>query len=104
MKRKLTIAIAFSQESNLIFLDEPTSSIDPVARHEIWQVINQTHAESHKPIVICTHTPKEADILGQHYIIMNEGKILITGSREELIKKAEIKPTLMALFNSSIFF
>ncbi|MES1902650.1 MAG: hypothetical protein MHPSP_001646 [Paramarteilia canceri] len=94
MKRKVTLFIAFLGNPSTIILDEPTSSIDPVARQQIWQLIN-SKASFEKTIIICTHTPKEADILGNYYFIIDEGNIKVSGTRKELITETGMKPKLL---------
>ncbi|MES1904136.1 MAG: hypothetical protein MHPSP_004697, partial [Paramarteilia canceri] len=82
-----------------IILDEPTSSIDPVARQEIWQLINKMQNEQ-KTIIICTHTPKEADLLGDYYFILSERKIQKESTRKHLITETGINPKLLIFISN----
>ncbi|MES1904547.1 MAG: hypothetical protein MHPSP_000557 [Paramarteilia canceri] len=93
MKRKITLSLAFLGNPSIIFLDEPTSSIDPVARQQIWNMINSLQ-NSESSIIICTHTPKEADILGSYFLIMNDGKISDSGTRDEILNKCNLSEKL----------
>lgn len=63
LRRRTSVAIAFIGDSNVIILDEPTSSIDPNGRRAIWDVILKNRAG--KTIILCTHHLDEADRLGE---------------------------------------
>ncbi|MEN2496469.1 MAG: hypothetical protein MHMPM18_005227 [Marteilia pararefringens] len=95
MRRKLTMALTFSTDSLAVFLDEPTSSIDPIARAEIWKIIDSLNSQGNHSILICTHTPKEADILGQYYIVMDQGTIKKCGFREEVFRSENLYQKIM---------
>eukprot|EP00656_Telonema_subtile_P042415 TRINITY_DN47_c0_g1_i1.p1 TRINITY_DN47_c0_g1~~TRINITY_DN47_c0_g1_i1.p1 ORF type:complete len:2009 (+),score=485.82 TRINITY_DN47_c0_g1_i1:73-6099(+) len=79
MKRKLSIAIALIGGSHLIFLDEPTSGMDPYSRRTTWTVIR--NLLSRDPVLIfTTHFMDEADILGDRIAIMSHGQLRCCGS------------------------
>ncbi|KAF0685093.1 Aste57867_22967 [Aphanomyces stellatus] len=78
MKRKLALAIAFLGDSSIVFLDEPTSGMDPYSRRSSWEVImNNRH---NRIVVLTTHFMDEADILGDRIAIMAEGELRCCGS------------------------
>lgn len=77
-KRKLSVAIAFIGNSRVVFLDEPTSGMDPYSRRFTWNVIRQ-HREG-RVIVLTTHFMDEADLLGDRIAIMGDGKLRCVGS------------------------
>ena len=77
-KRKLSVGIAFIGGSNIIFLDEPTSGMDPYSRRFTWNLIRQ-HREG-RVIVLTTHFMDEADLLGDRIAIMGDGKLLCCGT------------------------
>jgi len=78
MKRKLSLAIAFCGGSKVVFLDEPTSGMDPFSRRFIWNVIRQNRQD--RCIVLTTHFMDEADLLGDRIAIMAEGQLRCVGS------------------------
>lgn len=78
MKRKLSVAIAFSGESKTVLLDEPTSGMDPFSRRFTWDVIR--HYRQDRCIILTTHFMDEADILGDRIAIMAEGQLRCAGS------------------------
>ena len=85
-KRRLGIAMALVGEPDLIFLDEPTTGLDPSARRELWALIQSLRAAG-KTILLTTHYLDEAEHLADDVAIMNRGKIVARGSPEELIRR-----------------
>jgi len=77
-KRKLSVGIAFIGGSRVVFLDEPTSGMDPYSRRFTWNVIKQ-YREG-RVIILTTHFMDEADLLGDRIAIMGDGKLLCCGS------------------------
>jgi ATP-binding cassette, subfamily A (ABC1), member 3 len=77
-KRKLSVAIAFIGGSRIVFLDEPTSGMDPYSRRFTWNVIRQ-HREG-RVVVLTTHFMDEADLLGDRIAIMGDGQLQCCGS------------------------
>jgi len=78
MKRKLSVAIAFCGGSEVIFLDEPTSGMDPFSRRFTWNVIRQYR--ENRCIILTTHFMDEADLLGDRIAIMAQGRLVCAGS------------------------
>lgn len=78
MKRKLSLAIAFCGDSKIIFLDEPTSGMDPFSRRFTWNVIRENRSD--RCIVLTTHFMDEADILGDRIAILSQGHLRCVGS------------------------
>lgn len=91
MIRKLEIAQAILHQPQILFLDEPTVGLDPVARSQVWQLMEQLRIEFGTTIFLTTHFLEEADTLCHRVVIMNQGKEIITGSPTEL-KAAIGKP------------
>ncbi|XP_076323090.1 uncharacterized protein LOC143232010 isoform X1 [Tachypleus tridentatus] len=78
MQRRLCVALAFVGGSKLIILDEPTSSVDPVARRNIWDlIVKYRHGRT---ILLTTHHMDEADILSDRVAMIHRGKLLCYGS------------------------
>ncbi|CAK4490566.1 unnamed protein product, partial [Aphanomyces euteiches] len=78
MKRKLSLAIALLGDSKIVFLDEPTSDMDPYSRRSSWEIIMNNRPN--RIVVLTTHFMDEADILGDHIAIMAEGELRCCGS------------------------
>ncbi|CAD8056529.1 unnamed protein product [Paramecium primaurelia] len=78
-KRKLSLAISLIGQSKVIFLDEPTSGMDPISRKKIWDILIQVKSEG-KSLVLTTHHLDEAEVLSERIAIMAKGKLLTVGS------------------------
>ncbi|GAN79168.1 ABC transporter [Acidocella aminolytica 101 = DSM 11237] len=81
-KQRLALACALMHEPDILFLDEPTSGVDPLARREFWQRINAL-AEGGVTVLVTTHFMDEAEYC-DHLVIMAQGRILATGTSEAL--------------------
>jgi len=86
MKRRLILARALLNHPSLLILDEPTTGLDPQARHLIWHRVRSLKAEG-TTILLTTHYMEEASQLCDRVILMDRGKILLTGTPADLIKK-----------------
>ena len=96
MKRRLTLARALINDPDLIFLDEPTTGLDPQARHLIWQRLRQLAAQG-KTVFLTTHFMDEAERLCDRLAIMDNGRIMAQGTPRELIS-AHIEPQVVEVF------
>ena len=96
MKRRLTLARALINDPDLIFLDEPTTGLDPQARHLIWQRLRQLAAQG-KTIFLTTHFMDEAERLCDRLAIMDHGRIMAMGTPRELVG-AHIEPQVVEVF------
>jgi ABC-2 type transport system ATP-binding protein len=86
MKRRLNIAISLVMGTEIIFLDEPTTGLDPQAKHAVWEYI--TELKNHKKtMILLTHDMHEAEILCDRILILDKGLIIANGSPHELIQK-----------------
>ncbi len=86
MKRRLTIARALINEPDLVILDEPTTGLDPQARHLLWDRLYRLKQEG-ATLIITTHYMDEAEQLCDRLVVMDKGKIVAEGSPRELIEK-----------------
>jgi lipooligosaccharide transport system ATP-binding protein len=86
MKRRLTIARALINDPELVILDEPTTGLDPQARHVIWARLNELRDRG-TTLILTTHYMEEAERLCDELVIMDHGVILDQGSPQQLIKK-----------------
>jgi len=96
MKRRLTLARALINDPDLIFLDEPTTGLDPQARHVIWERLRQLLAQG-KTIFLTTHFMDEAERLCHRLAIMDRGRMIAGGSPRELVA-AHIEPQVIEVF------
>jgi ABC-2 type transport system ATP-binding protein len=85
LKQRLGIAISLVNDPEVVFLDEPTTGLDPRARREVWVVL-QGLKKKGKTIILTTHYMEEAELLADRVAIMSKGKIIAIGSPEELIE------------------
>jgi lipooligosaccharide transport system ATP-binding protein len=84
MRRRLTLARALVNDPEILFLDEPTTGLDPQARHLIWDRLRRLMARG-KTIVLTTHFMEEAERLCDRLAIVDRGRIIATGSPQALI-------------------
>ena len=96
MKRRLTLARALVNDPDLIFLDEPTTGLDPQARHLIWGRLKQLLSEG-KTIFLTTHFMDEAERLCDRLAIMDHGRIVAAGAPRELISR-NIEPQVVEVY------
>ena len=99
MKRRLTIARALVSEPDILMLDEPTTGLDPQARHILWDRLFRLK-ELGVTLVITTHFMDEAEQLCDRLVVMDKGKIMAEGSPLELIKVYSTKEVLEVRFGS----
>ena len=86
MKRRVLIAKALSHEPKVLFLDEPTASVDVELRKDMWEVIKRLR-EKGVTIILTTHYIEEAEEISSKVGIINNGKIILVDEKENLIKK-----------------
>ena len=84
MARRLDIAMGLLNRPKVLFLDEPTTGLDPEARSQMWTYISQLAAEEQMTIWITTHYMDEADNLTGHLAIVDSGRIVAHGTPDEL--------------------
>ncbi len=82
-KQRAMVATVISTEAPLLFLDEPTIGLDPFARRSVWESLRQL-TRSGSTILLTTHYLDEAEALSQHLYIIEEGRVLVAGTAEEL--------------------
>ncbi|OGB22543.1 MAG: nodulation factor ABC transporter ATP-binding protein NodI [Burkholderiales bacterium RIFCSPLOWO2_02_FULL_57_36] len=86
MKRRLTLARALVNDPDLIFMDEPTTGLDPQARHMIWERLKRLLADG-KTIFLTTHFMDEAERLCDRLAVIDHGRMIAEGSPRDLIKQ-----------------
>src|SRR6202162_4305482 len=105
MRRRLDIAMSLIGDPRIIFLDEPTTGLDPEGRIEVWQVI-QNLADSGTTVFLTTQHLDEAEKLADRIAILHNGTIIVSGTLEELrkllppakVEYVERQPTLEEIF------
>jgi lipooligosaccharide transport system ATP-binding protein len=93
MKRRLTIARALINEPDVILLDEPTTGLDPQARHAIWDRLYRLKRRG-ATLLLTTHYMDEAEQLCDRLVIMDAGKIIAEGSPRQLIDRYSTREVL----------
>ena len=105
MRRRLDIAMSLIGDPPVIFLDEPTTGLDPQARIEVWRAVRRL-AEQGTTVLLTTQYLDEAEQLADRIAILHQGRILVNGSLAELkqllppatVEYVEKQPTLEDVF------
>jgi lipooligosaccharide transport system ATP-binding protein len=97
MKRRLTLARALVNDPDIIFLDEPTTGLDPQARHLIWERLKQLKSAG-KTLILTTHFMDEAERLCDTLIVIDHGRKIAEGSPRQLIAE-QIEPQVVEVFD-----
>ncbi|MGC2457605.1 MAG: ATP-binding cassette domain-containing protein [Gallionellaceae bacterium] len=100
MKRRLTLARALVNDPDVIFLDEPTTGLDPQARHLIWQRLRELTAQG-KTLLLTTHFMDEAERLCHRLAILDQGRIIAEDSPQALIAR-HIEPQVVEVFGEPV--
>ena len=94
LKQRVGVAIALVNDPDIVFLDEPTTGLDPRARRDVWNAIAGLKNQG-KTVFLTTHYMEEAEYLADHIAIIHKGKIVAEGTLEELINKYGEKSKLL---------
>jgi ABC-2 type transport system ATP-binding protein len=105
MRRRLDLAMSLVGTPPILFLDEPTTGLDPEARIEVWKVVKEL-AHGGRTVFLTTQHLEEAEQLADHIAILHEGKIIASGTLRELqklfppaqVEYVEKQPTLEEIF------
>jgi ABC-2 type transport system ATP-binding protein len=85
-RQRLSVALALVNDPELVFLDEPTTGMDPAARRALWDVVLDLKAEG-RTVLLTTHYMEEAEVLCDRLAIMDHGRVLEEGTVNELISR-----------------
>ncbi len=99
MKRRLTLARALVNDPDIVFLDEPTTGLDPQARHLIWDRLKQLKSAG-KTLILTTHFMDEAERLCDRLIVIDHGRLIAEGSPRDLIA-AHIEPQVVEVYDEA---
>jgi lipooligosaccharide transport system ATP-binding protein len=99
MKRRLTIARALVNEPEIVLLDEPTTGLDPQARHLVWERLFRLKQQG-VTLVLTTHYMDEAEQLCDRLVVMDAGRIVAEGSPRELIERYSTREVVELRFAS----
>ncbi|WP_037355518.1 ABC transporter ATP-binding protein [Amycolatopsis orientalis] len=109
MRRRLDIAMSLIGNPQVIFLDEPTTGLDPQARNDVWRAVEEL-AEQGATVLLTTQYLEEAEHLADRIAILHEGRVLVNGTLDELkqllppakVEYVEKQPTLEDVFFSLV--
>ena len=96
MKRRVLIAKALSHEPTVLFLDEPSASVDVELRRDMWKIVKRLKQKG-VTIILTTHYIEEAEEIADRVGIINHGKIIIVDKKDELIKRLGEKKLILEL-------
>jgi len=99
MKRRLTLARALVNNPDIVFLDEPTTGLDPQARHLIWERLKQLKSAG-KTLILTTHFMDEAERLCDTLIVIDHGRKIAEGSPRQLIAE-HIEPQVIEVYDEA---
>lgn len=98
--QRLAIATAIINDPELVFLDEPTTGLDPQARRNSWEIISKLR-KSGKTIILTTHYMEEAEFLADRIYIFDQGRIIAEGTLKELIHSLQMNSIITFQINSN---
>lgn len=85
-RQRLMLALALANDPELLFLDEPTTGLDPQARHHLWDIVRRIKKNG-KTLILTTHYMEEAQILCDEIAIIDMGRIIVRGATDALIRE-----------------
>jgi ABC-2 type transport system ATP-binding protein len=89
-KQRLALALALVNDPEIVFLDEPTTGLDPQARRGVWDTIKQLQQEG-KTIILTTHYMEEAEELSDYIFIMDHGQVIQQGTVHDLVNSLQMQ-------------
>jgi len=85
--RRFSVVAALVNDPEVVFLDEPTTGLDPAARRTVWELIRTINRDEGRTVVLTTHYMEEAELLAARIAIINQGKIQVIDTPEALISR-----------------
>ncbi|MDR0681341.1 MAG: ABC transporter ATP-binding protein [Dysgonamonadaceae bacterium] len=86
-RQRLALAVALLNNPQILFLDEPTTGLDPHSRLDLWNILKNLKEKRETTLILTTHYMEEAESLCDHIIIIDEGKLLREGKLKDLLDK-----------------
>ena len=102
MRRRLDIGLGLIHEPSVLFLDEPTTGLDPEARARMWEELEQLAAAASLTVLLTTHYLEEADQLADRLAIVSRGRIVVEGTPEELKRRLQGDSVTVELGNGRV--
>ncbi len=84
-RQRLALGVALLNNPQILFLDEPTTGLDPHSRYDLWNILKELKDRGETTLILTTHYMEEAESLCDHIIIIDEGKILKEGNLKDLL-------------------
>ena len=100
MKRKVLVAMILSTEAEVIFMDEPTTGLDPISRREFWEMLQEIR--QNRFVVLTTHYLEEAEQLADMVGVLEEGRLIAFGTLDELRRRLRYNYSVKLLSRSAI--
>jgi ABC-2 type transport system ATP-binding protein len=100
MKQRLALARTLLHNPELLFLDEPTSDLDPEAAKQVQDLILEISGNDNRTVILCTHRLYEAERLCDRVAIMKNGRVAASGTLDEL--RAQVSPMIQVVFRFSV--
>jgi ABC-2 type transport system ATP-binding protein len=100
-KQRLSVATALVNDPEAVFLDEPTTGLDPQARHSFWDLIRDMQGEG-KTVIVTTHYMEEAEALCQRVAIMDQGRIMALATPRQMIRELAFDNTVECSFDGPV--
>ncbi len=101
MKRRVNIGVALMNSPKLLILDEPTVGIDPQSRNHILETIKRLNEDSGITVIYTSHYMEEVEYLCKRVAIVDHGKLIALGTKEELKEKLKVKDTLTVTYSKA---
>jgi ABC-2 type transport system ATP-binding protein len=100
-KQRLSVAVALVNDPDIVFLDEPTTGLDPQARHALWDLVAGMKIDG-KTVIITTHYMEEAETLCDRIAIMDQGRIIALDTPRRLVRDLDFENTVECSFQEPI--
>ncbi|AAK78152.1 ABC-2 type transport system ATP-binding protein [Clostridium acetobutylicum] len=100
MKRRVNIGVALMNNPKLLILDEPTVGIDPQSRNHILETVKKLNKERGMTVIYTSHYMEEVEYLCKRIAIVDHGKLIALGTKDELKEKSKAKDTLTVIYSN----
>jgi ABC-2 type transport system ATP-binding protein len=100
-KQRLSVATALVNDPDIVFLDEPTTGLDPQARHSFWDLIRDMQREG-KTVIVTTHYMEEAEALCERVAIMDRGQVIALDTPRHLVRGLAFDNTVECSFSGHV--